>query len=100
MRTFIAFLAILVLAGHADAQQQNCAQRTEIVGRLDRKYHETHLGLGLRHDGSVVEVFRSVETGTWTIIISNPDGTSCIADAGQMWEDVDPEEATKPGVDS
>ena len=45
---------------------------------------------------AVVEIYSSEETGTWTILMTRPDGMSCLLAAGQRWEqDVHP--LDKPG---
>ena len=47
----------------------------------------------------MIEVYSSDETGTWTILVTRPDGTSCLLAAGQRWEqDVQPISA--PGEDA
>lgn len=36
----------------------------------------------------VVEVFASLETGTWTITITRPDGLTCLAASGEGFENL------------
>lgn len=62
-----------------------CAPRADIVAHLQKKYGETRRGLGLQNRGSVTEVFVSSETGTWTILVTRPDGTACAVAAGEAW---------------
>jgi hypothetical protein len=38
----------------------------------------------------IIEVFASDETGSWTITITSPDGTTCLVAAGQFWENLLP----------
>jgi hypothetical protein len=53
----------------------------------------------MHEDQAVIEVYSSEETGTWTILVTRPDGTSCLLAAGQRWEqDVQPINA--PGSDA
>jgi hypothetical protein len=42
------------------------------------------VGQGLSVRGHLVEVFVSPK-GSWTIVLSEPDGQSCFADAGDAW---------------
>ena len=42
--------------------------------------------MGLAARGSVVEVFASDETGTWTITVTNPAGVTCLVASGQSFE--------------
>ncbi len=66
-----------------------CAPRDQIVTQLEKKYGETRRGAGLQNRGSVTEVFASAETGTWTILVTRPDGVSCAVAAGEAWlEDI------------
>ena len=46
------------------------------------------MAIGLANNGGVIEVLSS-QTGTsWTIIITMPNGTSCMIAAGENWEKV------------
>ncbi len=45
------------------------------------------VSLGLSHDGRVVEVLKS-PGGTWTIIMTAPNGVSCLLIAGKYWQNV------------
>jgi len=66
-----------------------CAPRDQIVAQLEKKYGETRRGAGLQNRGSVTEVFASAETGTWTILVTRPNGVSCAVAAGEAWlEDI------------
>jgi hypothetical protein len=42
--------------------------------------------LGLLGNGHLLEVFVSKKTGSWTIVSTQPDGTSCIIAAGRSWQ--------------
>jgi hypothetical protein len=35
----------------------------------------------------VLEVFVS-DTGTWTVVVTDPKGVSCVLAAGQSWEEI------------
>ena len=41
--------------------------------------------LGLSNTGVMVEIFAS-NKGTFTILLTQPDGTSCFVAAGDYWE--------------
>jgi hypothetical protein len=72
----------------ADAQTRPnaCADRDKVVERLAEKYGETLQSLGLHQNNSVLEIYASEDTGTWTILITRTDGKACLVAAGQMWE--------------
>lgn len=90
MRTpcLILAAALAACASGAAAQQTGtaaCAPRADIVSQLEKKYGETRRAAGLQNRGSVTEVFASQQTGTWTIIVTRPDGTACAVAAGEAW---------------
>ena len=47
---------------------------------------EEPIALGLANEGSVIEVLTSDGGSTWTIMISRPNGSSCLVAAGEGWE--------------
>lgn len=81
-------LGIMALAASQVGAQQtnNCAARHVVVERLSIGYGETRQSIGLGAHGAVVEVFASPETGTWTITVTTPDGTTCLIASGQSFE--------------
>jgi predicted methyltransferase len=92
-------VALASVAPVASAQSQPCAQRAKVIERLAEKYGETLQSVGMQSNNGVLEVYASEETGSWTILVTSPDGTACLIAAGQMWEgDVAP--LIKPGKDA
>ena len=75
----------------AYAQQANCASRTQVVERLETKYGETRRSVGLAANNGVVEMYASAESGTWTIVITLPNGMTCLVAAGNAFEHVEDE---------
>lgn len=90
MRAVLKFVAVvgfaMTAAPAAFAQGASCADRTLIVERLSNKYGETRQSAGLNQNNGMVEVFASNETGTWTILITMPNGKSCLMAAGKAWQ--------------
>ncbi len=80
--------AMILATQHAFAQQvnRNCADRERVVERLAEAYGESRQSIGLAPNNSVVEVFASLETGTWTITVTTPNGTTCLVASGQAFE--------------
>jgi hypothetical protein len=79
--------------------RQACAEHSLVVQRLADKYGETLRSMGLHQNTDLIEVYASDETGTWTILITKPNGQACLLAAGQMWEaNVPP--TVKPGKDT
>ncbi len=67
------------------AQTQQCDQRARVIGHLARKYQEAPVAIGVTTSGGMVEVLTSGDGGTWTIILSSPNGISCLVAAGEGW---------------
>ena len=54
--------------------------------KLTAYYYETRQSIGLRNDGSVVEVWASIASGTWTITVTFATGITCLIAYGQSFE--------------
>lgn len=67
--------------------QSNCAARDTVVQKLETGYGESFAGGGLQNAKSVFEVWFSEEKGTWTILMTRSDGTSCIMASGTNWRE-------------
>jgi hypothetical protein len=89
----VAVLGLLCLAatatapGPAAAQGLSCAERDVVIGRLAETFGERFGGGGLQDSSSVFEVWVSEASGTWTILRTSADGTTCIMAAGTDWEE-------------
>ena len=85
-RTFIPFLLIatMTLAGPAHAQLQ-CEPRSDVVSKLETVHGKTRAALGVgEHGRQVLELFVDAEA-RWTILITRPNGLSCVAASGDSW---------------
>ncbi len=85
-----AALAVALVVGfRATASAQSvCTTRAEVTKQLDSRYSETPVSIGLARNGGVIEVFSSGDGSTWTMIITMPDGLSCMLAAGEAWENL------------
>lgn len=82
--------ALLLTAQQLDAQSGgNCAAHAAMVEQLASRYGETRQAIGLAAGNQVVEVFASLETGTWTITVTQASGLSCMVAAGEGFERLD-----------
>lgn len=96
MKRLILGLAMVALIASPATAQSVCGDRDEIVSRLESAYLEKQVALGLDSSGSVVELFASKNGGTFSILVSRPDGVSCLMTAGEGWLDVKLEESKGP----
>jgi hypothetical protein len=74
----------------AETATRSCAERSKVIERLEERYGETLQSLGLQANSSVLEIYASETTGTWTILLTRPDGVSCLMASGQAWEQFAP----------
>ena len=86
----VSFIAAAFIPVAATAQQQ-CADRNVVTERLTANYGESFAGGGLRNSESIFEVWMSEESGTWTIIMTTPNGLSCVMAAGTDWRSTLPD---------
>lgn len=69
------------------AAQARCGDRAEVIERLDRLYLERPQAIGLSADGRLLEVLVS-SSGSWTILVTDGNRTSCVIAVGEDWESV------------
>ena len=72
--------------------QTTCGLRATMVKRLAEKYFETQRSIGIASNNVVMEVFANTvsetSTGTWTIIVTTPQGLTCFVASGYGYEAV------------
>lgn len=89
MMRIAAALIGLSIATAATAQGQNCGNHDLAVERLTEKYGESRQSIGIGTKGRVVETCANLESGTWTVLITAPNGITCIVASGQAFERLD-----------
>ena len=77
--------ALLLSAQPANAQQV-CAPHEKATLQLEEKFDEQVVGRGLTPSGKAMfEVFVG-ESGSWTVLVSDPSGRSCVVASGESWQ--------------
>ena len=66
-----------------------CAPRADLVEKLQSTYGETRHGMGMRGPESILEIWRSESTGSWSVVMTYADGRACIVAAGDQWTPLD-----------
>lgn len=85
-------LACTAIAAPAVAQDQpHCAPRAALAAGLAMSpdaggYGENVIGMGIKNDGSLTELFVNSETGTWSVTVTTPAGMACMIASGSMWQ--------------
>jgi hypothetical protein len=83
---FAAALGAAGFTGAAIAQILTCARHAEIVEYLKSEFQEFQGAYGLVGDKAILELYLSSKGATWTIIVTDVSGKSCILAAGESWE--------------
>ena len=78
-----ALALLLALASPASAEV--CADRGTILKELQKQYGEAPVIAALTEDGRVVEFVATPDGGSWTLLITRPDGTTCALGTGVAW---------------
>lgn len=77
--------ALMLATGHAFAAP-SCAPREALTGHLAERFGETRRGVGTAMRGArLVEIYAS-EGGSWSIVVTDPRGISCLLATGEGWE--------------
>ena len=95
-----ACLLSLAVASPAIAQP-NCGPREAVIAALSSQFGESVVSRGLiaKQQGQTVaamEVGVNPTSGSFTVLLSRPDGTACFAASGGSYEAV---KAAAPGID-
>ena len=77
----------LCLAAAPAHSQMVCGNHADIEKRLQTGYQEVRTGVGLAGNGGLIELYTS-EKGTFTIVLTRPNGMSCLMAVGENWEAV------------
>jgi hypothetical protein len=93
IKRLLLIIACTVLPTQASALV--CKKRKDLVEALAAKFQETQQSFGLQNDMRVLEVFSS-HTGSWTALVTLPNGRSCVVAAGQAWTTVKDQLGGKP----
>ena len=80
----VAGAALIVTTSTASAEPQ-CNTRDSVIKQLSDKYREAPVAVGVTHNGGLIEVLSTGEGKTWSIIITSPQGMSCLVAAGEGW---------------
>ncbi len=87
-RTLALTVGFALISTSALAEAQ-CDQRDSVLKLLSKKYQEAPVALGVTHNGGLVEVLSTGEGETWSIIVTTPEGLSCLVAAGEGWRSKD-----------
>ena len=87
----VLLLAVLIFIEStqwAMAASATCTERKAAIRHLEGKFSEVPEAVGLTNTGAMLEVLTSDAGRSWTILITTPDGTTCLIAAGEAWRAV------------
>jgi hypothetical protein len=84
--SFTGVISALIVSSAALSAPQ-CGPHKKIVEMLSKRFSEVPKAIGIVGEKRIMEVFLS-KKGTWTILVTNSEGLTCILAAGDDWEDV------------
>ena len=65
---------------------QRCEQRRTVLQYLSSRYEEKPVAMGVAENGGLIEVLTSRTGNTFTIVVTSPDGKTCMVAAGEDWQ--------------
>jgi len=77
--------AMIMTTSAATAAPSRCASHTAVVERLADIYGERRQAMGVASGNTVIEVYASDESGSWSITMTQPGGPTCLVAAGQSF---------------
>ena len=92
----VAGAMVFTVVSASAAGPNLCTKRTSMISALSNKYEEQRRGMGVASRAGVMEFYVS-QKGTWTMLMTLPNGMSCIVAAGRDWEEI---AATPVGTNS
>ena len=87
LRLTIAVLSAALIAFQPvpAGAQAACGDRAKMITHLGATFSEHPIAMGLTSSGAVIEVLTS-PSGTWTFLVTEPSGLTCMVASGESWE--------------
>ena len=51
-----------------------------------KKHKESQAAIGVASNGNLLEVYATADGSTWSIVMTNPQGVSCVVAIGKDWD--------------
>lgn len=85
------FAIVAIASSFVSAQSafagSNCATHAKVQSVLLERFGETRRAMGMNENQQIAEIYASSRTGSWTVVITVPNGPSCVATSGQNYSD-------------
>jgi len=83
----VASMPIILASSPAAAGMIYCGARPDVVALLASDFREQPSSVAVTGDGQLLEVLTSEENETWSIVLTDKRGQSCIVATGEGWQD-------------
>lgn len=85
---FLGALSLATIPTNSDAQPGlSCAPRDQVLKRLEQEFRESPVAMGIARAGeAVIEVLASDGGASFTLILTLPNGQSCLLATGTDWQ--------------
>lgn len=74
--------ALIIAPTIALAQGQNCVPHQFVAAYLAEKLGQSPQVMGIIANGNILQILGNTETGTWTALVTSPNGVSCVVSSG------------------
>lgn len=79
----LVFGAAALAPPPAEAQQVTlCAPRDSVTSQLEQRFSERRIAIGLHSPATLMELWASEETGSFTVLLTSATGQSCVVLSG------------------
>ncbi len=86
-RSLVCSLVLAAVPLHAQAAEPSpCGPRKQVVSQLEAKFGEEPVAIGVSDNGRLIEILAGKAGGTFTVILTSPQGVSCIVLTGGDWQ--------------
>ncbi|MEM9438788.1 MAG: hypothetical protein AAGA15_17305 [Pseudomonadota bacterium] len=82
----IGVVALILAAGPSVSQTANCAARETVIERLASRYGESRQSVGMAANQTLMEVYANAGTGSWSLLVTLPNGNTCLVASGNSYE--------------
>lgn len=62
-----------------------CGDRDHVIASLAEKHAERHIASGFQSEAGLMEIWASDADSSWTILLTRPDGVTCVMAHGTHW---------------
>lgn len=62
-----------------------CGERARLLDWLARAYDETPAAVALTSGGELIELLRTTDGATWTLLVTSTSGRTCVLAVGEGW---------------